>query len=259
MPQAVDWDECTIGRVMQLLRDHLSDGVIIGGWVPHAYARWGADPWGGRVAPTTTVDVLTGPSPSGWAARCPPDALITLVTPRTGPASPPGTISPSAVALLAAHTTTLSIPVAEPAGRAGPLEIRLPRLGAYVANQALTVVARSARAMGPTPKQAKDLVYIHDVMAAGDAVRWRVENDMRKIWMSGPSISADHRTMRAAHGNLDLVLRGTLGRALLPAAAAQLGAREGRSVPDAEARIRRALTDLSAMLGEITRRHPRAV
>lgn len=35
-------------RVLWLLRGYLPDLVIIGGWVPYLYKRFGGDPWKGR-------------------------------------------------------------------------------------------------------------------------------------------------------------------------------------------------------------------
>jgi hypothetical protein len=278
-------------RVVWLLRDYLIDLVIIGGWVPYLYARFSGDPWAGHRSLTAELDVLiVPPLPAGdrprldetlraagltpnrdrgpsavWAAGLESGEMIEFLTPHTGTATQQGAtvpvpghgdvgaISLSAVGLLAAHTVTFSVPVGQVDGRVEHVDVRVPRLGAYVVNKAVTFIARRPHAEGPNPKQAKDLVYIHDVMAAGEAVRRRVEIDIRDIWLASTSNSADRQAVRTARNNLDLVLRGALGRVLLPAAASQLSTRDGGSTLDAGARIRGFLTDLAELLGEIIR------
>jgi hypothetical protein len=279
-------------HVLWLLRDYLQDLVVIGGWVPYLYARFGGDPWSGRRSLTAELDILIvpplpargrprldetlraagltpsrDPGPSAvWAAALESGEMIEFLTPHTGTATQQGAtvalpghgdvgaISLSAAALLAAHATTLSVPVGQLDGRIEHVDVRVPRLGAYVINKAVTFMARRAHVDGTNPKQAKDLVYIHDVMAAGEAVRRRVASDIQDIWRTSATKSAERQAVRTGRNNLDLVLDGALGRTLLPAAASQLSVRDGGSVTDADARIRGFLTDLAELLGEIARR-----
>jgi hypothetical protein len=278
-------------RVLWLLRDYLVDLIIIGGWVPYLYARFGGDAWASRRSLTAELDVLIvppipvgsrprldetlraaglaptrEPGPSAvWIGGLESGEMIEFLTPHTGTANQQGAtvplpghgdigaISLSAVALLGAHTTTLSVPVGQFAGRVEHVDVRLPRLGAYIVNKAATFLARRPHAEGPNPKRAKDLVYIHDVMSAGDAVRRRVEADIRDIWAASPPNRADRQAVRTAQNNLDSVLRGPLGPELLAEAAEQLSVRDGGSVTDAAARIRGFLADLAEVLGEIMR------
>jgi hypothetical protein len=283
--------ERALFRTLWLLRAYLPDLVVIGGWVPYIYAHFGNDPWIGHHSLTAELDVLVVPPlPAGdrsrlddtlraagltpqrasgpsavWAAALESGEMIEFLTPHTGTATQQGStiavpghgdvgaITLTGIGLLAAHTTTMSIPIGQFDGRTQHVDVRIPRLGAYVINKAATFVARRPHADGPNPKQAKDLVYIHDVMAAGEAVRRRVEGDIQDIWKRSASKSADRQAIRTARNNLTLALRGAIAQVLLPAAATQLSARDRISVTDAEARIRGFLTDLTETLDEIMR------
>jgi len=279
-------------HVLWLLRNYLPDLVVIGGWVPYLYARFSGDPWIGYQSLTAEVDVLTVPplltagrprldetlrdaglapasetGPSAvWQAPLGSGEMIEFLTPHRGVITQLGStvrvsghgdvgaISLDAAGILAAHTLTLSVPVGEFEGRLQRVDVRVPRLGVYVINKAVTVVARRAHTDGPNPKQAKDLVYLHDVMAASDVVRQRVEVDIRALWNAGGRTSQERQAIRSARNNLGLVLNGILGRTLLPAAAVQLSERDGLSVIDAEARIRGYLSDLAQMLRDLSKR-----
>lgn len=60
--------------------------------------------------------------------------------------------------------------------------MNVPRLGIYAVNKAVTFPYRTPRA-GETvnPKRAKDLLYLRDLMAAGEEVISRIEDDVREI------------------------------------------------------------------------------
>jgi hypothetical protein len=148
--------------------------------------------------------------------------------------------------LLARHTNTMTVPVGDFDGQLQDVAVRVPLLGAYVVNKGATVLGRRPHASGFNPKQAKDLVYVHDVLAASDVIRRRIESDIRRLWQNRAKTSIERRAIRTASNSLALVLGGTLGVVAL--AAQELGTREGLTRVDAEARIRGRLTDLLEIL-----------
>ncbi len=279
-------------RVLWLLRDYLPDLVVVGGWVPQLYGRYSGDPWHGRSSLTIEVDAVAVPpiptrgrptldeilrasglvpnrehGPSAvWTAAHLTGERIEFLTPHTGTARQQGAtitlqehgdvgaISLPAIGFLATHTATLSVPVGEFDGRQQAVTVTVPLLGAYLLNKASTFPARRPHADGPNPKQAKDLVYIHDVMAAGDVVRKRIDTDMRLIWAASTVKGPDRQVIRSAQHNVELVLHGPLGQTLLPASAAQLSMRDGVAIADAGAAIRGYLTDYAEMLHDVCRR-----
>ena len=55
-----------IPAVLAALRPYLTDIVLIGGWVPELYRRYGGLSWEGRLSRTTELDLLvTSPLPAG--------------------------------------------------------------------------------------------------------------------------------------------------------------------------------------------------
>jgi nucleotidyltransferase-like protein len=273
-------------RALWLLRDYLPDLIIIGGWVPYLYARFSGDPWTSRASQTAEVDVLAlpplpvrgalrldqtlraaglvparDPGPSAvWTASSGSGEQVEFLTPHDGTAAKQGAtvrvaghgdigaIGLAGLALLASRTTPLTVPVGLFEDRLQYVEVRVPCLGAYLTNKAVTVVSRRAQLDGSSPKQAKDVVYIHDVMAASDVVRQRVESDIQALGAGGGRTSRERQALRSAMNNVNLLLGGPLGRMLLPAAAAQLGERDGLTPTDADARIRGYLTDFAEIL-----------
>ncbi len=170
-----------------------------------------------------------------------------------------GTIGLPLLGLLGHHSTTLTIPVGEFDGRLQELSVRVPRLGAYVLNKAATVQARTAHVDGGNPKKAKDLVYLHDVMAAGDVVRQRVESDIRLMLQRTKKTSVEQHAIRTAISTLVTLLDQRRRHELVSLAAAELGTRDGLALVNAEAQIRGQLTDLLEMFREIVasrRRRP---
>jgi hypothetical protein len=281
--------ERSFTRVLWLLREYLPDLVIIGGWVPYLYRRYSGDPWVGGQSRTGEVDVLTMPplpvrqgvsldamlraaglvprqdtGPSAvWSAASDTGEEIEFLTPLHGAATELGStvgvhghgrlgaIRLVGLEILGRHTNTMTVPVGDVGGRMQDVAARVPRLGAYVVNKGATFLARRAHASGSNPKQAKDLVYVHDVMAASDVVRKRVETDIQGLWQQSKKASIERQAIRTASNNLSLALGGTLGVVTL--AAEELGTRDGLSSIDAAARIRGQLTDLLEILRETQR------
>lgn len=279
-PEETD-QERAFARVLWVLRDYLPDLVVIGGWVPYLYKRYSGLSWVGNQSRTAEVDVLMTPplpvrqgtsldaklraaglTPKGtldpsaiWETVNNSGEQIEFLTPLKGTAlqrgatvgvpghGGVGAIMLSGLELLATHTTTLTVPVGDFDGRFQEVTVRVPRLGAYVVSKGGTVLARQAHASGPNPKQAKDLVYLHDVMAAGLGVRQRVESDIRDL---SPH---ERHAIRSATNNIALVLDGTMG--LVTAAADELGTRDRLDRLHAAARIRGQLTDLLQLLRDI--------
>jgi len=79
------------------------------------------------------------------------------------------------LSLLTDDTRTLEI---EPDTGHGSLTVRVPTLGGYVLNKALTFIERLSVREEGILKAAKDVVYIRDVMAGGEAVRAEVRSDI---------------------------------------------------------------------------------
>lgn len=280
-------------RVLWLLRDYLADLVVIGGWVPFLYARCSGDPWSGGHSRTAEVDILTMPplpvhgapldetlraaglaparegGPSAvWNAAAESGEQIEFLTPHRGIGTTVGTtvhipghgqvgaISLSTLELLGQHITTLTVPVGDFDGTLHEVSVRVPRLGVYVVHKAATYTARRAHIERPNPKQAKDLVYLHDVMAASDVVRQRVETDLRALWQSGKTKAGTERqTIRTALNNLSRLVGAGRHAPLVSAAAAELSERDRITRVDAEARLLGQLTDLVEIVKNVAAQH----
>lgn len=135
--------EAAFRRIVLQLRPYLDDLVIIGGWVPYLYRRYGGlGTWATGISLTAEVDVLIDrPFP---------------------PAGRP------------------TIPIITTGGTTD-LEIWLPTLGAYVVNKASTYARRQAVQTEGNPKRVKDLLYLRDLMAAGVEVVEQIEADLAVI------------------------------------------------------------------------------
>ncbi len=280
-------------RVLWFLREYLPDLVIIGGWVPYIYKNYSGDPWIGRQSRTNEVDVLampplpvrqgvpldeilreaglapqrdTGPS-AVWSAIGDTGEEIEFLTPLAGTATEFGStvsllghgrigaIRLTGLELLGRHTNTMRVPLGDIGGRMQEVTVRVPLLGAYLVNKGATFLARRPHSSGPNPKQAKDLVYVHNVMAASDVVRKRVETDIQRLWQQSKKASIERQAIRTASNNLSLALGGTLG--VVTSAAEELGTRDGLTRVDASARIRGQLGDFMALLKQTQTSTPR--
>jgi hypothetical protein len=201
------------------LRPYLDDMVLIGGWVPYLYQRFGgfAD-WTGALSQTEELDVLlpasceqagrqplahiligAGLRPANnrdsaavWQAQDAPGPVIEFFVDHQGTAKQMGTVQqidgqPSLgaialqdLALLSAHSDVLTVPA--PIGEAHPIGVRVPTLGAYVLHKCLAF-RRRARSI----EAGKDAVYLRDIMAGGATVRQRVGLDLQDLANTKPA------------------------------------------------------------------------
>ncbi|HEX9940054.1 MAG TPA: GSU2403 family nucleotidyltransferase fold protein [Longimicrobium sp.] len=280
--------------VLWELRDYLPDLVLIGGWAPHLHRRYGpfAD-WRGDLSLTSELDLLVnrhlaragrpslpdiltaadfdqapGSSVNAvWARRADAGELIEFLVPfagrpRRGQVTVPVQEQPGLTAIplhhvdmLARHTTVLRIPILTHHAEV-TLEVHVPTLGAYAVNKAYTFSRRGTpNDPGEAPKSAKDLLYLHDLMAAGAAVADQIERDVAAVAGGSP---ADADQVRGAASHLGLALKGgELGRHL-DVTVSMLMERTGS--PDrsrARATLLGHLTDLHDILTSIIGGGPR--
>jgi hypothetical protein len=166
-----------------------------------------------------------------------------------------GAISLAGLELLGRHTSVLTVPIGLLEDELVTAEVRVPRLGAYVVNKAVTFPYRSQRAgEAVNPKRAKDLLYLRDLMAAGDDVVERIEGDIREIANVDAAALNDISNGR---NNLNLLLSGSLSR-MLPEVAQALCVRSGLREDAAIADVIGHLTDLEEVLEPVLRGHRRS-
>jgi hypothetical protein len=275
--------EPALRRILCELRPYLDQVVIIGGWVPYLYRRYGGfASWAAGLSLTAEVDVLVGrPLPSGdratipeilhasgfrptadvgggavWLGNVGAGEKIEFLVPHTGTGRQQGTLVPigaqdglraislPGLELLQRHKRSLRIPLPTPGG--DEMEVWVPLLGAYVVNKASTFIRRQAHEGGENEKRAKDLLYLRDVAAAGDEVMEHVASDLREM---GRDRTAAMR-IREAVNLLRLAVSGGLGSGI-PQAAEMLREREPSfSEAAALANLRGNLADLLDLLGE---------
>lgn len=138
--------------------------------------------------------------------------------------------------LLLRHTTLLSVPAGLADQPTRRLDVRVPTLGAYVINKALTFYDRPPGTGGVGSKRSKDLLYLRDIAAAGAAVVSRVETDLEDIVRSD---SLAHSQIALVRVRLTTALAGDLSEV-----AEMLSVREGLPMRAAESDVRGYLTDL---------------
>lgn len=270
--------------VLWELRDYLSDLVLIGGWVPHLHRRYGPiAEWRGALSFTAELDVLVprrlprrdrpplaevlaaagferGPGSevnAVWAREPERGEKIEFLAPagmlrrhaQTVPVEEqPGlTAIPLAdVDFLARHTVDLAVPVLHSDG-VTTLRVRVPTLGAYTVNKGCTFARRgSPRGPGEAPKGAKDLLYLHDLVAAGPDVVQHIEREIRRI---AGKRQADAGQVHTAANHLRLALGAGETNRNLHAAAAMLAERgDAPRAGAALARLRGYLADLLEIL-----------
>lgn len=278
--------ERALRHILWEMRAYLPDLVVIGGWVPYLYRRYGGFPsWTLELPLTTEVDILVpqplprcghetipeillnaGFEPRGgaghvavWAREPEAGEMVEFLVAHTGTARQRGQVVPvtgqeglGAIALegldlLRRHTTTLTVPLRRTGEATHASGVIVPRLGIYAVNKAVTFPYRSAEAveMG-NPRRTKDLLYLRDLMAAGETVATHIEDDIREI------IQGDDRARRAirtASQNLELVLAGAL-QAALPEVADAVSLRTGSGFVAALSDVRGHLTDFQMILEE---------
>jgi hypothetical protein len=280
--------ESGLRRVLWELKPYLPELVVIGGWVPHLYRRYGGfTEWKSALSRTGEVDVLVtraidaagrpsipaileaaGFRPVGdsgpaavWAKDPARGEMIEFLVPHVGTAKQLGGVQPlpsqpglgalslTDLTLLQAHTTTLDVPVTVAVAPPRTLAVRVPTLGAYAVTKAATFPKRSpiagaAGVVTSNPKRAKDVLYLRDLMAAGDEVVARIEEDAQRIRRSS---KPDREYVHYAANNLSLLF-GREPTADVKAVTAMLAERDGVSVADATADVIGHLTDLREVL-----------
>lgn len=158
------------------------------------------------------------------------------------------------LALLERHTTVVRIPLQTVASAAAErpesddvIAVRIPILGAYLLNKAITFPKRIPRPGElVNSKRGKDLLYLRDLAAAGPSVIESISTDIRS--MLGKDGDAVQPIVDAAASYLEAVARGAylddVGRA-----AAMLAERESvRTLPAAHSDITGHLADLLDLL-----------
>ncbi|HEX8692560.1 MAG TPA: GSU2403 family nucleotidyltransferase fold protein [Longimicrobium sp.] len=273
-------------RIVWELRPYLNELVIVGGWVPYLYKRYGGfASWMTSTSLTAEVDVLVDRPllPAGrpsipeilrkagfrpaveegglavWERDVRSGEKIEFLVPHQGASRQEGAVVPvtaqngmGAIPLggldfMRRFRRRLAIPAATPAGGVS-LEIWVPTLGAYVVNKSSTFARRQARQGGANPKRAKDLLYLRDLMAAGAEVVGRIESDLAEMVQARETRKLARDRIRHASNTLGLALGGAF-QPLLPEVARALKEREpGFTDGAALADIRGHLADMLEIL-----------
>jgi hypothetical protein len=221
--------ESALRSVLEILSDYADDLILIGGWVPYLHLTYGrAAVTSPRTSRTTEADLLlpatmrrhgrrplveilreAGFDQRGvggviWT-RAPAERgeVIEFMQSFHGPArnrGAPGRVAdqPGLRALTLDHLRvmeefTQTIFLSPSRGCAG-LEVRIPTLGAFVLNKANTFHLRGGDDAGV--KAGKDLLYLRDVLAAGDRPLTVLEEDLDTI---ARATGNDATIRRAAH------------------------------------------------------------
>lgn len=288
MTQQAELEQALRG-VLSDLGPYLQDVVLIGGWVPYLYKHYGEfDGWAGVDTFTRELDVLVdrplprdgrpplaellrnskfspekqGTSAAVWVRGAHDGEKIEFLAPHRGTARALGTSVPveeqpglgaiplTDLELLLTHTQALQLPAA---GGTPSVEVRVPTLGAYVVTKALTFIARGTRADGDgAPKLVKDLLYLRDLMAAGEEVVTTIEDDIDEI-AGGSARDADR--IRTAATNLGFVIHGQMKHRLFEVARMVVERANAGSLEQEAAAAAGYLTDLHELLAEVADRY----
>jgi hypothetical protein len=275
--------EPALHRVLWELRAYLDAVIVIGGWVPYLYSRYGGFvKWNGRTSLTAEVDVLLErPLPPGerasiadilrdggfqpdadgagsavWAGDVASGEVIEFLVPHTGTARQMGDTVPVAaqpglraislpgLELMQRFKQTLPVPVITNVGSA-VLPVNVPWLGAYLVNKASTFTGRQPHALGGS-KRFKDLLYLRDVMAAGAEVVRHVKRELAHMAHDNKAAGE----IRTGANNLRLAVNGSFETDLRMAIAALRVREPGRSEASTSAEFRGHLQDLWEIFSE---------
>lgn len=210
-------DERELRRLLRQLEPYAADFLLIGGWVPTLYARYGtAGAWATRPSRTLELDVALpsagipaaqrpllvdvlraaglapahepAPPQTGaavWTGDTTSGAMIEFLMPQRGPH--PGVTGPQSVTgqpgLTAVPLVGLELLWRDPQwlqlSGTPEVAVQIPALGMYVLNKAMTFPLRVPRAGERiNPKQGKDLVYLHDCSLAGPTIVRSIVHDV---------------------------------------------------------------------------------
>jgi hypothetical protein len=274
--------EQALRRVLWVLRPYLPDLIVIGGWVPHLYRRYGGfTEWRSRLSGTAEVDVLVVEG-SDTSTRQPLAEILGAAgftsdeqtrgavwenAPGTGEkveffAPHQGTMRTAGkvrsltgheglgailltdLELLEVHTREPCVPITIAQSAPEELKVRVPTLGAYLVVKASTFLKRPAGDGETRSRRAKDLVYIRDILAAGEPITRQVQIDIGEI-----------RRMPLGASKLDYAVTqiGVIDRQnlALVEAAAELAERDQLSREAAINDLHGYLTDFREMLEQI--------
>jgi hypothetical protein len=244
--------------VLRALRPYLPQLVLIGGWVPYLYKRYGGiGDWTGHLSLTVEADVLiprelpaeSRPSIADalraagfrpeegrfdvvWAGDPLRGERVEFLVPHSGTqrdisraTSIRGQAGVAAWALdrltiLQKNTSTMVVPTGMPEPDA-QLFVRVPRLTAYLIQKAATFVNRLVVPDSGRQKAAKDLLYIRDVLGAGDPVVAHVRAEIVELARDRDVLELAGKGAQ----NLEGVVRGAM-RSLIADAAAMRQERE---------------------------------
>lgn len=270
--------EAGLRAVLSTLSSYLDELVLIGGWVPYLQLRYGS-PSNPRAETslTTEADLLLpsklprntrppiseilqqsefqpiGESGVVWSRESDRGERIEFLRHHRGIARSLGQPAdvedqPGLAAIGLSHawvlrefTEVLKLTSEEEEA----LAVRVPTLGAFLLNKANTFGLRGGR--DDEPRAAKDLIYLRDVMAAGDRVQDRVSADLRAmIDPSGEQASKVTRLIGRGEYHLRKVAPKFHGHA-----ARILAEREGTSAIDAAAEVEGYARDLAQLFREL--------
>lgn len=208
--------EAVLRRVLVALGPYRKDLILIGGWVPYLYQRFGGFPeWQMEIARTVELDLVI-PSPLASEERPPlakilgdagfspisgnegaiwirdgaDDEMIEFFTAHEGtarqmgkPRQISGQTALAAISLTQLPLLTEQIRILAIGADVGDatLTVRVPTLGGYILNKALTFTERLSTSDDGVLKAAKDIVYMRDVMAGGENVRAQVRSDIKLL------------------------------------------------------------------------------
>lgn len=275
--------EPALHRVLWELDPYLDAVMVIGGWVPYLYSRYGGfATWNGRTPLTAEVDVLLertlpasgrasianilraagfqpatdGAGSAVWVGDVASGEMIEFLIPHAGTARQVGETVPVAaqpglraislpgLELMQRFKRTLQVPVITSAGSV-MLPLNVPWLGAYLVNKASTFAHRQSHALGGS-KRYKDLLYLRDVMGAGAEVMRHVKREVADM--------AKHKQaageIRTAANNLRLAVNGSFEPEMQRAVAALREREPERTLASASAELRGPLTDLLDIFSE---------
>lgn len=267
--------ELALRAILVTLRDYLSELVLIGGWVPYLHFRYGtAASDESRTSLTADADLLIpegmsrkarpaiseilrqadfsplGSSHVVWVRNPERGEKVEFLQQVRGPAHARGKVASVAeqpglralsldhVWILERFTEVLRIPRLD--DEPDSLRIRVPTLAAFVLNKTNTFNLRAGS--DSASKAGKDLLYLRDVMAAGDPAVASVKNSLRSM------LGGDDGDRIARYLARALVHLNRVSQKFHSSAAKILAERDGVDYASAQADVEGHLTDLVEFL-----------